>query len=228
MAIWMLSRFLDASTIVLLSAALAVTAGVWFLFEFTPSKHAMGLRTLGAAAGVCTGIYGVALLIGALAGAPSLLKPLHGLAAGNTQSGQGGAVAAAHLDFNKIKSVDDLTATLSAARAQGKPVMLDFYADWCVSCKEMEAFTFTDATVQAQLSDVELIQADVTRHDDADKALLKHFGLFGPPAIIFYDPTGTEVRNARLVGFLNATEFSEHLNKVFPDRNGRQSASAAR
>jgi len=216
MAIWMLSRFLDAQSIVLLSAALAVCGGVWFLLEFTPAKHGMGLRTVGVAAGICSALYGLALLVGTLAGTPSLVKPLGGLNTAANYSSAAGTTASAHLNFQRIKSVDDVTRTVNAARQAGKAVMLDFYADWCVSCKEMEAFTFTDAAVQAKLANVELIQADVTLNDKTDQALLKHFGLFGPPAIIFYDPNGDEIRNARLVGFLNATQFSSHLSKALP------------
>jgi len=91
--------------------------------------------------------------------------------------------------------------------------MLDFYADWCVSCKEMEAFTFTDARVQAQLKNTVVIQADVTANDNLDKALLKHFDLFGPPGIIFYDTNGYEIRSARVVGFMSADKFSTHVSQ---------------
>ena len=173
----------------------------------------MALRAVGTAAGLAASVYGVSLLVSTLAGAPSLLNPLHGLVAGGNSTGSGGANSN-HLAFNRVKSMDDLTASVAAARAQGKPVMLDFYADWCVSCKEMEAFTFTDPKVQAMLNDVELIQADVTLNDKDDQALLKHFGLFGPPAIIFYDTAGQEIRNARLVGFLGADQFAGHLTSV--------------
>jgi thiol:disulfide interchange protein DsbD len=89
--------------------------------------------------------------------------------------------------------------------------MLDFYADWCVSCKEMERFTFTDAEVQKKLGGALLLKADVTRNDAADRALLKRFGLFGPPGTIFFDPKGREVADARVIGFQNSRRFLETL-----------------
>lgn len=213
MAIWMLSRFLAPNYVVLLSCALALITGVWAILEYSKSENSMALRTIGTAAGVAASIYGASLLIGTLAGAPNLMSPLKGLSAPISSTG-GGAANSNHLAFNRVKSMDDLTASVAAARAEGKPVMLDFYADWCVSCKEMEAFTFTDPKVQAMLEDVTLLQADVTLNDKDDQGLLKHFGLFGPPAIIFYDTAGNEIRNARLVGFLDAEKFSGHLNSV--------------
>jgi len=214
MAIWMLSRFLDTNIVVLLSAALALSAGVWLAIEGFKSSGGTAAKTLGAVAGIGLSVYGVSLLLGSLAGSPSLLKPLHGLTAAG--SANGSSTQTAHLTFDRIKSVDDLNATVQSAKASGQSVMLDFYADWCVSCKEMEAFTFTDPDVQARLENVVLIQADVTANDKTDQALLKHFGLFGPPAILFYDSAGEEQRNARLVGFLDAGEFNQHLDATLP------------
>ena len=224
MAIWMLSRFLDPVYVALLSAALALCAGIWVIFEYSKSSNTMALRTMGTAIGTTICVYGLTLLIAFLAGnTPSLIKPLSGLAvAGGTT--QAGTVASAHLDFVRIKSLNDLNATVSTARAEGKEVMLDFYADWCVSCKEMEAFTFTDPAVQDRLANVVLIQADVTKNDKEDKELLKHFGLFGPPAIIFYDRSGEELKHARLVGFLNAEKFTGHLDTVLVGSSTTRSA----
>jgi len=90
--------------------------------------------------------------------------------------------------------------------------MLDFYADWCVSCKEMEAFTFSDPRVRAQLDGMLLLQADVTASNESDRALLKRFSLFGPPGIIFFDPQGREIRGLRVVGFQNAERFLKTLS----------------
>jgi len=94
-------------------------------------------------------------------------------------------------------------------------VIFDFYADWCISCKEMEAFTFTDSKVAAKMKQAVLLQADVTANDDYDKSLLKEFGIFGPPAIIMYDREGNEQRNARVVGFMSADKFSTVLDRVY-------------
>lgn len=112
------------------------------------------------------------------------------------------------LQFKRIKTVADLEREVAAAKAAGKSVMLDFYADWCVSCKEMEHNTFTVAEVQTALADTVLIQADVTANDDEDQALLKHFEIFGPPTIAFYGTDGEEKRNFRVVGFMEAAEFA--------------------
>jgi len=112
------------------------------------------------------------------------------------------------LEFKRIKTVAELQQEVSVASQAGRPVMLDFYADWCVSCKEMEHYTFTEAEVQSALAGAVLLQADVTKNDDADQALLKHFGIFGPPTIAFYGADGVERRNFRVVGFMKAPEFA--------------------
>ncbi len=113
--------------------------------------------------------------------------------------------------FTRVRSVAELDAAIAAA---GRPVMLDFYADWCVSCIEMEKFTFTDPVVKAEMGRMLLLQADVTANNADDKALLKRFGLFGPPGIIFYDATGTELRNPRVIGFQPAQKFADVLRQV--------------
>ena len=114
--------------------------------------------------------------------------------------------------FTRIKSVGELDALIAQS---DKPVMLDFYADWCVSCKEMEAFTFTDPAVAKKMSQMLLLQADVTANDAEDRALLKRFRLFGPPGIIFFQPGGTERRDTRVVGFQDATRFASTLDRMF-------------
>ena len=123
-----------------------------------------------------------------------------------------GLEVGSHLPFVRVKSVDDLDAAIK--NANGKTVMLDFYADWCTSCKEMEKFTFTDARVQTALANSVLLQADVTENNADDQALLKRFNLFGPPGIIFFDKTGNEIKT-RVIGYKNAEDFSQTLNIVF-------------
>jgi thiol:disulfide interchange protein DsbD len=113
------------------------------------------------------------------------------------------------LEFRRVASVAQLDAEVAAARASGRAVMLDFYADWCVSCKEMEKYTFTEESVIAALGDAVLLQADVTANSDDDQALLKRFGIFGPPTIAFYGPDGAERSNYRVVGFMKAEEFAK-------------------
>ncbi|MBL4951763.1 thioredoxin family protein, partial [Neobacillus sp. YIM B02564] len=116
--------------------------------------------------------------------------------------------------FTRISSVQELDAILAAK--PGKVVMLDFYADWCVSCIEMEKLTFSDPRVQAQFADMLLLQVDVTANNDDDRALLKRFGLFGPPGIIFFDPAGSEIAGRRVIGYQNAEKFLASLNAVKP------------
>jgi thiol:disulfide interchange protein DsbD len=135
--------------------------------------------------------------------------PLAGLGSGAHE------LAGAHAEFTRIKTVADLEREVAAASAAGLPVMLDFYADWCVSCKEMERFTFTDAGVQAEFARARLLQADVTANDAEDQALLQHFGILGPPTIVFFDATGRERNEYRVVGFKEADEFRRHIAAAF-------------
>ena len=147
---------------------------------------------------MAAGVYGVVLLAGAALGSTNPLAPIPQLAAKQT-----------HLEFKRIKTVADLEREVAAASAAGKSVMVDFYADWCVSCKEMEHKTFTRAGSAGRARrDVVLLQADVTANDDEDRALLMHFGIVGPPTIAFYGADGTERRNFRVVGFMKAAEFA--------------------
>ena len=121
----------------------------------------------------------------------------------------------AALKFQRIKTVDDLDREIAAAASQGKTAMLDFYADWCVSCKEMEEYTFTDAGVQAALANTVLLQADVTANDEADQALLQRFGVFGPPTIIFFGTDGQQRHGYEVVGYMKAMDFTDHLRQAF-------------
>jgi thiol:disulfide interchange protein DsbD len=204
LAIWMVSRFLDPVWIMLMTGALALACGVYLgALERLP-EGASGWRTLWKSLGVVLLIVGAAQLIGAFAGSQDPLQPLKGLRGG------GAAIKDEHLPFRTIKSVEDLQRSLG----EGKPVMLDFYADWCVACKEMEKFTFTKPEVHAALEGYTLLKADVTANDETDQALLKHFGLFGPPATIFFGADGKERRAQRLIGFEAADKFSARVAKA--------------
>ncbi|MDH5712243.1 MAG: thioredoxin family protein, partial [Gammaproteobacteria bacterium] len=141
-----------------------------------------------------------------------MTRPLHKLSM--SAGAGGGSSAAAHLNFTRIKTVADLEREVARASSQGKPVMLDFYADWCTYCKDYEKSVFPDPGVQQSLSQVVLLQADVTANDDADKALLKKLGIPAPPAILFFDRTGQERRGFRLVGLKKADEFRAHVEKA--------------
>ena len=148
-------------------------------------------------------------MVGYSAGGDDWLRPLHSLR-GGVVSASGVAAHEEETHFKIIKSIDDLNAEL----AQGKPVMLDFYADWCVECKRMEKYTFPEGIVKARLERFTLVQADVTAFDDIDQALVNEFDLFGPPAILFFDANGDEVGNLRMIGYMDAEDFSAHLDKV--------------
>ncbi|NNE37388.1 MAG: thioredoxin fold domain-containing protein, partial [Gammaproteobacteria bacterium] len=136
----------------------------------------------------------------------SIYRPLEGIVSSSTatQEHQG-------LAFIRVKTVADLNRQLQQASMQGSPVMLDFYADWCIECIRMEENTFPQPQVRQALSGVVLLQADVTANDDEDKALLKHFNIYGPPAIMFFGEDGKERKPYRLYGYFEADEFSDHV-----------------
>ena len=206
-AVWMLSRILPGPVTLALWAVLAFVSG-YYLWT-------MGSRENGGASAVRRGlgalaiVYGALLLIGALSGRSDPLQPLAGIGGGS------GTAEPAHATFTRIKTVADLEREVAAASAAGTPVMLDFYADWCVSCKEMERFTFTDAGVQTEFARAKLLQADVTANDAEDQALLQRFGILGPPTIVFFDAAGRERPEFRVVGFKKAEEFRPHIARAF-------------
>jgi thiol:disulfide interchange protein DsbD len=193
-AAWMLSRIVPG-WLGLLFWAVPAFVLAWVLWR-AQAKTAAGRSTARALA-VASAVYGATVLVGAALGGTNPLMPIPQLAAQQT-----------HLEFKRIKSLADLEREVAAAKAAGRPVMLDFYADWCVSCIEMEHNTFTVKEVQDALAGAVLLQADVTKNDDDDQALLKHFGIFGPPTIAFYGADGVERRNFRVVGFMKAAEFA--------------------
>jgi thiol:disulfide interchange protein DsbD len=204
LAIYLVSPVIPLVAQQLLWAVLLIVSAV-FLHAIDPLPHdAPGHRRLFKGVGVIGLAGGVALLIGALSGSKDLLQPLGGL---------GGAPVEVRreLAFVPVKSVADLDARLQAAR--GRPVMLDFWAEWCVSCKEMDRFTFSDAQVQARLKNVLLLRADVTANSADDQALLRRFSLFGPPGIVFFDTRGTELAY-RVIGFEPPQKFLASLDRV--------------
>ncbi|MBT3047353.1 MAG: protein-disulfide reductase DsbD [Candidatus Thiodiazotropha sp.] len=206
-AIIMLERIIPAELAMLLWGMLFIVSAIYMGALRNLEIEASGWQKLWKGLGFVFLVYGTLMLVGAASGGKDTLQPLRGIAI------VGGSGAAGHqeLAFKRIKSLDDLQREVAFASSQGRPVMLDFYADWCVSCKEMEKYTFSDPQVIDTLSNTHLLQADVTANDDVDQALLQgHFGLPGPPAIIFYGSDGQERRNYRLVGFMPAAEFSQH------------------
>ncbi len=192
-AVWMLSRILSPKVAMFLWAvpllALAVVLG-------RAAMRRPGTRWAMRALGGAAAVYAVLLVIGGAQGATNPLRPL--------QQPQ----ARVELPFQRIKSLQDLNAQVAAANAAGKTVMLDFYADWCVSCIEMEHDTFPTPEVRAALANTVWLQDDVTANDEIDKALMKHFDIVGPPTIAFYGTDGVERRPYRVVGFLKAEKFA--------------------
>ena len=212
LAIWMLERILPASIILLLSGALLIVSAIYMGALETIKEGASGWFRLWKGLGLISLVYGAILVIGAASGGHSLLQPLQGLSTSQIASISSDSSHGEHaLPFKQVKGVDELTAAIQQAASEGKPVMLDFYADWCISCKEMEAFTFSNKNVQKSLENFVFLQSDVTDNDEQDQALLKELGLFGPPAILFYDPAGNELRNYRVVGFMDAPKFASHI-----------------
>jgi len=212
-AIYFLQPLIPAAVGMLLWSALAVISGFW-VFALKARDGGPAPAAV-RAAGLLALVYGIILLIGVAAGSNDPLQPLSTLRANN--AGAAGALATKEpaLAFETIKSVEDLNKRVAAATAAGRPVMLDFYADWCTSCKEMERYTFSDRTVQAALSNAVLLHADVTKNDPVDQELLQHFGIFGPPTIAFYGPEGEERRNFRVVGYMKAADFASLARRAF-------------
>jgi thiol:disulfide interchange protein DsbD len=193
-AAWMLARVTPPGVVLLLWAIPAAVAA-WVLWR--GARYIRELPMLVRTLAVAAAVYAVVLVIGSRLGATDPLAPLPWFAGQH-----------AELTFHTIKSTSDLDREVAQAHAHGQPVMLDFYADWCVSCKEMEKYTFTDPAVRATLKNVVRLRANVTANDTDDQALLKRFGIYGPPTIAFYGIDGHERVPYRVVGFMKAPEFA--------------------
>ena len=203
-ALWIASPALPVGAQMLGWAALLIGSGV-FLRAIDPlPAGASGWWRLWKGVGVIALVLGVAMLVGLLAGGRDPLRPLAGLV------GEGQAEMPA-MRWTRVGSLAELDSELQAA---GRPVMLDFYADWCVSCKEMERFTFSDTRVRRELERMRVLQADVTANSEAHRALLKRFSLFGPPGIIFFDAQGREIPGLRVIGYQGPDRFLRTLAAV--------------
>ncbi len=210
-AIWLLERILPVGVTMTLIAALLIATAIYLGALDSLSETASGWRRFAKSIGLLVLIYGVAYLVGAASGSRDLIQPLRGVMASlgtPEQSGQ-------HLAFRQIKGQQGLQLALNDSTRQGRTTMLDFYADWCISCKEMERYTFTHPEVLAALDQTTALQADVTANDEIDTKLMSSLGIYGPPAILFYDTDGNEIRHRRVVGEMSGEEFAAHVRATF-------------
>lgn len=207
-AIYLVSPVFPMAMQMLAWAALLILTGVYLRAIDPLPQGAHGFARVSKGVGIIALVAGMAYVIGALSGSRDVLQPLSGLRGAATGAPAAGATVA----FQRVGSVAELDAAVAAAK--GKTVMLDFYADWCVSCKEMERYTFTDPAVQSRLAGMIKLQADVTAGSADHQALLKRFRLFGPPGIVFFDPAGREIQGLRVIGFQSADKFSTVLDQA--------------
>jgi len=203
-AIWMLERIIPGPAALLLWAALLLVSAIYLgALQALPAASGRWHK-LWKGVGLVLLVYGVLLVLGASRGNDNVLQPLAGFSSG-------GADAHLELPFKPVKSLADVQREVEQASRQGRSVMLDFYADWCVTCKEMERETFSDPAVHRALVNTTTLQADVTANDDIDQELLKHYGLIGPPTIMFFGTDGKERRGYRVMGFLDAEDFRRQI-----------------
>lgn len=210
-AIWFLERvFAGPLTLALWALLLIVTAIYMGALDSLPRDA--GWQRLWKGTGLALLVYGAVLVVGAAVGGHDPLRPLHGsqLAAGPVQE----QAADSSLKFTEIDSASELREALLQASLEGKPVMFYFTADWCVVCKELERYTYRDAGVIRALRNFVLIKADVTANNATDRELLRRFELFGPPAILFFDHEANELVGLRLIGFIEAEDFVEHIKRI--------------
>ncbi|MDR2787607.1 MAG: protein-disulfide reductase DsbD [Candidatus Accumulibacter sp.] len=201
-ASWIVSPIIPVSAQMLIWALLLIVPAVFLRAVDPLPRRANGWQRFGKAIGIVLLLLGAAMLAGALSGARDPLRPLAAFGQAGTDAGPRA------LSFERVRSIDELDRRLASA---GRPVLLDFYADWCVSCKEMERHTFADPRVREKLSAWRLLRADVTANSPDDRALLARFGLFGPPGIVFFDPAGAERVGVRVVGYQPADGFLSAL-----------------
>ena len=201
LAVWMLGRILPGPVLLAAWGLLLLAAAAW---AFTATTRSPRTQVAARFAGLVLAVVGAAQLLGALGGGRDPLQPLAGMF---------GATQQQALAFRTIKSSADLDREIAVAQAAGKPLLFDFYADWCVSCKEMEKYTFTHPGVQSALAGFVLLKADVTANDAADQELMQRFGIIGPPGTLFF-VDGAELRGLRLVGFEKAAPFAARVRQA--------------
>ncbi len=218
-ALWIVSPVLPPWAAMLAVAALLLACAV-YLGAFERLEHSMTpRRAMTKSAGIALAVLAALQLVGVASGGREVLQPLAHLSA--ARAGLASPIASQNpgLAFQPVANLDGLNAAL---KGSNKWVMLDLYADWCVSCKEMEAFTFTDDAVRRRLSEMTLVRVDVTANSADDKALMRRFGLFGPPALLFFRPGGEELSSARVIGYQDASTFLHHLSRLEQAEGGQK------
>lgn len=206
MAIWFLSRILPATYTLILWAMWLILPAIYLnALEHLP-QNATGWQKFAKGLGLTMCFYGFLMLVGASLGSSDPLHPLQNLS--NSQK------TASGLNFEKVYSVNNLTTKLEQAAQTHQPVMLDFYADWCLSCKEMETDTFSDERIKQALKSFMRLQADITANTEEDQALLAKFNLIGPPAILFFDTDQQEIQSHRIIGYQDANTFLASISNI--------------
>ena len=209
-ALWLVAPVLPAWAVMGLLGSGALVAAVYLRVFDRLAPEAGGPARFAKGVGVVLAVLGTTQIVGAMSGGADLAQPLGHLARAEGVDAAGRPAAPSRaVAFQRVRSVAELDAALQTA---GRPVMLDFYADWCVSCKEMEHRTFSDPAVRQRLAGALLLQADVTANSAQDKELLKRFGLFGPPGVLFFDARGSEAAAARVIGFVPPEGFARALS----------------
>ena len=209
-AIWLLERILPTSITMLLMATLIIVSAIYMGAIDSLQESSSGWKKLWKGIGLVMLLYGLFYLYGVAAGSKDLIQPLKGIT-GSVVTSSAAGTSQSHIVFKQIKGEDGLQQALAAAN--GQPVMLDFYADWCISCKEMEKYAFTHPDVLNALTGFQTIQTDVSANDKTDQLFMKSLGIFGPPAILFYDKNGKEIEGSRVVGEMSGEKFAAHIIK---------------
>lgn len=211
MGIWLLERVIPGEVALLLWAMLFIVTAIYMGALHSRPEGTDGWHSLWKGLGLVLLVYGVILMLGASTGGKDLFRPLATLSTPAPMTiGADGTQAATEMRFTKVDSIADVEREVAAAQARNQPVFLDFYADWCVDCVRLERTTFQDPRVIQAMSQVHLLKADVTANTSEHRDLMRAYNLFGPPAMIFWDETGEELRNRRVVGYLNAERFLAH------------------
>lgn len=209
MAIWMLDRVVPVAVTMALTAIVLIITAIYMRALDQIPHNAKGWLKLWKGVGIMLLLYGTALLVGVFSGGSNMLYPLKGLASSSSAN-----VQTSELSFITVASISELEPVLQDAKRTGKPVMLDFYADWCISCVELEYVTFADTAVKQALSGFVRVKVDVTANDENAKALNKSYGVIGPPALVFYDKSGALQPQLMLVGVIEPKNFINHLTRL--------------